>query len=263
MQVLQEHEVASKEAGIVRCSLGSEPSQWVACEVLKHSIRRRTERPVEFVESWSKSQGWHPLMAAAPKLKGGTGFNVWRWLTPQLFGHGKAIYLDADQVVLADIGELWDQLQAAKTIAVVTEAVGIFGPKKTPEPGKLQTSVMLMDCAKLRQAMHPCPIGACVAGTMAYRDLMQATWLPRKEVQTLAPGWNHFGIVNEQTKLIHYSHVSSQPYRRPDHPAAWVFGVELRQAVADGVISVKQLKEEADAGHIHAHWWRAQVATGG
>lgn len=247
----------------IRISLGSEPMQFVACEVLKHSILRRTERTVEFVESWNKSQGWHPLMASAPKLKGGTGFNVWRWLTPHLFGHGKAIYLDADQVCLADIGELWDSLQAAKTIACVTDAVGIFGGKKVPEPGKVQTSVMLIDCAKLRQAMQPCPINACSAGAMPYRDLMQATWLPRKEVQILAPEWNHFGIWTEATKLIHYSHVASQPYRNPEHPAGWVFGAELRQAVADGVLSVKQLQKEASAGHISEHWWKIQTATGG
>lgn len=248
----------------IRISLGSEPMQWVACEVLKHSIRRRTERPVEFVESWNKSAGWHPLMGTVPALKGGTGFNVWRWLTPDVFRHGKAIYLDADQVVLADIGELWDQLQQEKTVAVVTDAVGIFGGKKVPEPGKLQTSVMLMDCQLLRQRLREHdPIRKCGRGEMAYRDLMQATWLDRKEVQTLAPEWNHFGIWTDQTKLIHYSHVGSQPYRCPEHPAGWVFGAELRQAVSDGVLTVKQLKKEADAGNISEHWWKIQTATGG
>ncbi len=247
----------------IRISIGSENMQWVACEVLKHSIRRRTERPVEFVESWTKPDGWHPLMTLAPRLKGGTGFNVWRWLTPHVYGTGKAIYLDADQVVLADIGELWDQLQPDKTIAVVTDAVGIFGPKKKPEPGKLQTSVMLMDCGKLCAAMRANPIAICAVGVMAYRDLMQATWLDRKQVQSLEPGWNHFGVHNDSTKLLHFSHVASQPATHPEHPAAWVFGVELRQAVVDGVLSIKQLKQEADAGHIHPHWWQVQTATGG
>lgn len=248
---------------VIRISIGSEPMQWVACEVLKHSIQRRTERPVEFVESWNKSDGWHPLIVSAPKLKGGTAFNAWRWITPHLFGHGRALYLDADQVVLADIGELWDQLQPDKTIAVVTEAVGIFGPKKTPEPGKMQTSVMLTDCGKLRAAMHPCPIQRCATGDIAYRDLMQATWIDRKHVQSLDPGWNHFGIRNADTKLLHFSHVGSQPMKHPEHPAGWVFGVELRQAVADGVLTVKQLKKEAAAGNIHEHWWKTQTATGG
>ncbi len=154
-------------------------------------------------------------------------------------------------------------MQADKTIAVVTEAVGIFGPKKQPEPGKLQTSVMLMDCKKLCAAMQPCPILRCAVGTLAYRDLMQATWLDRNEVQSLDPEWNHFGIINDDTKLTHFSHVGSQPYRNLDHPAGWVFGVELRQAVADGVLSIEQLKQEAAAGHIHPHWWQVQTATGG
>lgn len=247
----------------IRVSIGTEPLQWVASEVLKHSIRRRTERRVEFTESWNKQTGWHPLIEKSPALRGGTQFNVWRWLTPALMGYGKAIYLDADQVVLADIGDLWDQLQASKTTACVTEAVGIFGGKKTPEPGKVQTSVMLMDCHKLRMAMQPCPIASCAAGRLEYRDLMQAAWLPRKEIQSLDPGWNHFGIHTPQTKLLHYSHVASQPYRKPDHPAAWVFGAELRQAVADGVLTVKQLQKEAAAGHIADHWWKIQTATGG
>lgn len=256
-------EATTNQTETIRISIGTEPLQWVACEVLKHSIRRRTERPVEFLESWNPSQGWHSALQSAPKLPGGTKFNSWRWLTPRVLGHGRAIYLDADQVVLADIGELRDQLQAAKTIAVVTDAVGIFGSKKSPEPGKLQTSVMLMDCHKLRMAMQPCPIESCAAGRMEYRDLMQATWLDRGDVQTLDPGWNHFGIVNDQTKLIHYSHVKSQPYRCPEHPAGWVFGAELRQAVADGVISVRQLQKEAAAGNISEHWWKIQTATGG
>lgn len=249
---------------VIRISIGTEPLQWVASEVLKHSIRRRTERPVEFIESWTKAAGWHPLMSTVQKLKGGTGFNVWRWLTPQLYPDGKAIYLDADQVVLADIGELWDQLQESKTIACVTDAIGIFGGKKVPEPGKVQTSVMLMDVGKLRSAMQQCdPIGQCSRGSMAYRDLMQAAWLDRRQVQVLDPAWNHFGIVNEETKLIHYSHVASQPQKHPEHPAGWVFGTELRQAVADNVITVKQLKKETAAGNIADHWWKVQSATGG
>ncbi len=247
----------------IRISIGSEPLQWVACEVLKHSIRRRTERPVEFVESWNKQTGWHPLIERSPPIKGGTQFNVWRWLTPKLYETGRALYLDADQIVLADIGELWDQLQAAKTIACVTDAVGIFGGKKVPEAGKIQTSVMLMDCAKLCQAMNRCPMGCCSRGEMAYRDLMQAVWLDRKQVQTLSPEWNHFGIWTEQTKLLHYSHVASQPYRNPEHPAGWVFGIELRQAVSDGVLTVKQLQKEAAAGNISEHWWKIQTASGG
>ena len=253
----------SSESDLIRISIGSEPMQWVACEVLKHSIRRRTERPIEFVETWTKAGGWHPLMSTVPSLKGGTGFNIWRWLTPQLYHDGKAIYLDADQIVLADIGELWDQLQAGNTIACVTDAVGIFGGKKVPEPGKRQTSVMLMDCQRLRMAMQSCPLAACAAGRMEYRDLMQAAWIDADAVQTLPPEWNHFGIWNEATKLIHFSHVASQPYRKPDHPAAWVFGTELRHAVADGVLTVKQLKREADAGNIDPHWWQIQTATGG
>jgi hypothetical protein len=246
-----DHSKPTLTAEPIRISIGTEPKQFVPSEVLKHSIRRRASRPVEFVESWSPVSGWHPATDGTPKIKNGTAFNTWRWITPSLWPDGRAIYLDADQVVLADIAELWDALPEGKAIACVCHAVGFFGDKQ-PEPGKPQTSVMVMDIPTLLNRMWPNPIEMVADGLLAYRDLMQAAWLDRSLIAELPPEWNHFGIKRADTKLLHYSHVKSQPYRNPTHPTAWVFADELKAAVADGVLTRKQLKKEIAEGHLAA-----------
>lgn len=231
----------------IRCSIGTEPSQLIPCEVLKSSILRRTSRPVEFTESFSPD-GWDSRMIY---LSHGTGFSGWRWAVPDVYDRtGKVIYLDADQVVLADIAELWESLPAGKAFAAVINAVGIFG-KKTPEPNHVQTSVMVMDCGH--------PVWATVRQiipAISYRNLMQATWLPRSDIHELPPEWNHFGIVTPETKLVHWSHVKSQPYRNPEHPTAHVFQRELFDAIDAGHIDRELLRDEVRKGHVAAVYWK-------
>lgn len=242
----------------IRIAIGSEPLQRIAADVLKHSILRRTERTVQFVESWT-IDGWHPILKEIPKLPRGTRFNTYRWCLPGLFGQGKAIYLDSDQIVLSDIGELWDSLPDGATIACVCNAVGVFG-KRQPEPGKPQTSVMVADVGRMAALMAKYarghndrgPVQDCAAGGLVYADLMQGAWIPRGQIAELHSYWNHFGICTDATKLIHFSHVASQPYRCPDHPFAGVFWGELRDAVERGSIGMQAVDEETERGHLHA-----------
>ena len=66
-----------------------------------------------------------------------TGFTNYRFAIPDFAGAaGKAIYNDVDQVYLADPAELFD-----------TE-IGEHGFLSLSPGGKIDTSVMLMDCAR-------------------------------------------------------------------------------------------------------------------
>ena len=237
---------------IIRVSIGTEPMQHIPCEVLKASILRRTNRPVEFSQSWDKANGWHPAMKELPRLKG-TKFSRWRWLVPALYANrGKAIYLDADQVVLSDIGELWDALRPGYAFAAVKNAQGIFG-KKQPEPGAIQSSVMVMDCERCDwTALKFC--NKVARGEMDYRDLMQAKWLQDADIQELDPAWNHFGIRNTGTKLLHWSHVASQPYRKAQHPTAPIFREELHEGIKAGLVNRGDVFEAIGQGHLCMTW---------
>jgi hypothetical protein len=240
----------------IRIAIGTDPQQRIACETLKSSIRRRTARPVEFFVSWCPQTGWHPLMQATPKLKKGTAFSKWRWLLPDLFPDGgRAIYLDADQVCLTDIAELFDWPLGDNTKALVKNAVGIFGKKRQPEPGKNQTSVMLLDFSHASVRWNPTVlINQVLSGIRSYPDLMQGDWFDPEKTLELPPEWNHFGIHTPDTKILHWSHVKSQPYRNPQHPTAWVFERELRAAVESGDISPALIRSEVSQRHIDPHW---------
>lgn len=236
----------------IRIAIGTDPVQRIACETLKSSIRRRTERIVNFYTSWCPATGWHPLMIQTPELKNGTAFNKWRWLVCDMFDAGRCIYLDADQVCLTDIGELWDYPLDGEIMAAVINAVGVFG-RKTPQPDKVQTSVMLLDYdGPLFHGAYE--VRRVAEGKDSYAYLMQAEWLDRDYIAELPPEWNHFGIHTEATKILHWSHVKSQPYRNPGHPTAWVFEQELRAAIEAGHISPELLRQEAAKGHVHGDW---------
>ena len=241
----------------IRVSIGSEPKCWLSAEVLKSSIVRRTAREVAFTESWTQRDGWHPLMRRKPGLKQGTGFSAWRWWVPELYGwEGRTIYLDSDIVLLADIAELWDSLQPGKWFAAVTnvDPYDWWGYPKTIRSAKkryankVQTSVMVMDCAACR---WDCPTEF---KRRAYPDLMQAEWIPRDHVQEIDRQWNRFGKLDDGTKLLHWSHVASQPQKRPDHPTGHVFRAELQAALEAGRLTARQVNAEIEKGYAHASY---------
>lgn len=268
----------------IRVSIGTQPDQWLAAAVLKSSIIRRTDRPVEFTESWDRTAGWHPVYRAAPSLNFGTAFSQWRWLVPLVYGHaGRAIYLDADQVVLADIAELFgwplttmgrtDRVDAAKFAAVIG-AEGNHGSKGPPEPTAVQTSVMVYDCARCDWDYAEL-VASVNAGTLAalpgkipdahfrdhkdprrvsYGHLMTATWVPDDEIARLDPAWNHLNLYEPgRTRLCHFTVTAEQCWRTGDtsKPERRLWQDELRASITAGHITVDEVQREVNQKHVH------------
>jgi hypothetical protein len=243
----------------IRISIGNEPKCWLCSEVLKSSIVRRTDRLITFSESWTLGKGWHRLVEERPRLKSGTKFSAWRWLVPEAYQcEGKAIYLDSDIVVLADIAELWDGLEPDVMFSCVTDVSGedLWGfPTTIEQTGKVyknkpQTSVMAMN---LDRCVWKCENEF---RRRKYATLMQARWIHPSQIQSLDPQWNRFGLCDAGTKLLHWSHVASQPQRRPDHPTADVFDAELTEAVREGHVRPEDIRREIKLGHVHKIWKR-------
>jgi hypothetical protein len=75
--------------------------------VLEWSIRKRASEPVDI--TWMKASNdprstWHGWLMR----NWATPFSAFRWSIPEHCGfEGRAIYLDIDMIVLADIAELW------------------------------------------------------------------------------------------------------------------------------------------------------------
>lgn len=186
----------------VGCASGGEDAE--SCAVLEYTLRRHASRPVDLVwmrlsrfpnEPWG---GWNTDGWATP-------FTGLRWSIPAVCSYaGRAIYMDSDMIVRADVAELWDQPIPPGVFALVRET-----------EGKLRTCVMLMDCAqghwlpdlaklKAMGGQH----GHATAHLKAHREL-----LARFEGQ-----WNCIdlkrcdGIDDPSVKIIHYSSMAHQPH---------------------------------------------------
>src|ERR1041384_3501278 len=86
----------------MRIFIGTEPKTKIAECVLHYSIAKHTKQPFTFTPMVG------PAWAQPRDLWKSTGFSFCRFMVPaHCKFKGRAIYLDADQVVLADIAELW------------------------------------------------------------------------------------------------------------------------------------------------------------
>jgi hypothetical protein len=266
----------------IHVAIGSEPDQRIPALVLEHSILKHASQPIEIHWSWDPhTREWNPMAAAYPRLAG-TNFSSWRWLAPRVVrgwaacqgdGEGsppprRAIYMDCDQVALADLAELRDALPDGKTIGVVTGAVGKFGDK-VPDPDARETSVMVFDPA-LATWDYDALARMVLDGTMlkwirehvpgareaksAYAALMQATWLPAEIVAQIDTAWNHMNHVDERTKIVHFTHVRSQPWKAPGHALATWWGDQLAACVVSGHVTVSDVEEAVSADHLDAYW---------
>src|SRR5438128_1544773 len=119
----------------LRVFVGTEPKQWLSAELLRYSIARRTSMTLDFQEL--------KFLPLKDSVKLFNGFYIHRFAVPELCGYqGRAIYLDANTIVLDDLLHLLHfDMKGAKALArPVLEGC--------PEAGRY-SSVMLMDTEKL------------------------------------------------------------------------------------------------------------------
>lgn len=240
----------------IRVFIGTEIKTRVAEKVLIHSIKSRTTRLVEFTPMIGP--GWeYPIDG----IKVGTGFSLRRWMIPAACGFkGYAIYLDADQIVLGDIAELWDTGRALMPSVDRDERVvacTFQRDKSYPNRDAPQTSVMVVNCelvdgcwqfdiSKILQWLKDNP------GPERYAHFMHAQDL---RVAALPTEWNHLNVYQEgKTKLLHYTSESSQPWYKPDHPLAYLWKKELSAALKAGAVTRADLEEALAMWGKKADW---------
>jgi lipopolysaccharide biosynthesis glycosyltransferase len=219
--------------------VGTEPKQWLSSEVLRYSITRRTKAALDFQEL-----KYLPIKLDLPMY---TGFSIYRYSIPELCGYkGKAIYLDADIVVTSDLLDLWNY---------PTDPHGVLARSMHPgEPlAGRYTSVMLMNCEKLKPWKLNDWVEQINKDSSLYAKTMQALpgGLGTTDFGDLPATFNHLDQFDETTKLIHYTHVPSQPWKVPGHPFARVFLDELKSAIEEDEIPLDAVQREIAYGHIY------------
>lgn len=246
----------------IRVCIGTEPKTEIARKVLEWSIRRHTAAEVDLE--------FHSLTTSTDSaaLQGATGFSVQRWSIPERFAYqGRAIYLDADQLVFGDIRELWlaDERHPDDRACAWCARRG----------ATWLTSVMLIDCARARDSW---PTLARIEELLAgpgkrrnYRHLMLGRYLKHPPAH-LDAAWNHLDVyVPGKTRLLHYTDLYKQPWRDPRHPHSELWGEALESAIADGAVGRDEVERACERFEVspngkflaglHPHWRRRARLT--
>jgi hypothetical protein len=162
--------------------IGYDHRQPISYNVLQYSIISTAKQPVEIT----------PLVL--PQLpinrQGLTPFTYSRFLVPYLCDYkGWALFLDADMLVVSDIGELFSLADESKAIMVVQN-----------EKRFEWASVMLFNCQRCQFLS--------VENIEKANDLHRLTWLDDDRIGTLPSEWNHlvgYDPERKDVKLIHYT----------------------------------------------------------
>lgn len=236
---------------VIRVYVGTDRSQLLAVPVLEHSIKRHTTADVEVIPMLDL-----PVPAPRDPRNGQrTGFSFSRFCIPKLAGYqGKAIYMDADMQVFKDIRELWElPFNGAKVL--IQEEVKhtdiTMTKDNAPAVRKKQCAVMLLDCGNLDWDIDKI-VQELDDGKYSYDQLMyDICVLPEREVGFGIPfEWNSLEYFDENTRLIHYTDMGTQPWVSTRNPNSQIWFSEIRNMLKDGSLSWDAIKKEIDLGYF-------------
>lgn len=196
----------------MRIFIGWDPRIPMAGEVLAYSLGKYTKNPdieIEFLELSRLKKTIGFTRAVDPLAS--TEFTYTRFLVPYLCGYqGKALFLDNDMLCLSDIQEIFDLDMTDYALRVVkheynpTATIKMDGKVQTTYPRKNWSSMMFMDCSKLRCWTKE----AVETQTGAWLHRFEA--VPDEQIGEIPKTWNVLDQLNPDTKLAHFT--SGGPY---------------------------------------------------
>ena len=232
----------------IRIFIGTDDTQVVPTAVLKHSILSRTRAEVEFRDLRNLETGLENLFY--------TGFSFYRWGIPSFCNfEGRAIYLDADIVVLCDIRELWDLNVAGHSHLARPRPRFRVRQLRLQRLGGAYASVMLIDCAHARNWNFRAWCERAADDRDFYKQVMWC--LPGSPTASgrgdLPKEYNDLDRHEPgRTKVIHYTALPDQPWKRTGHTHEQVFRRSLRETYQAGAVDLDTVKAEIGRGHIHS-----------
>lgn len=258
--------------------------QMLGARISAHSYKRSSRNPDSFDVRIMDIADFPRLTRQGQSILRGGHIREWdpddlqsftplRFAPPSLMNfEGKAVVTDPDCFAVGDVAELLGRDMGGKAIMAV------------PRPGHnrrndyIATSVMLLDCARLRHWDFDQELDDLFAHRFDYVDWIE---LKREQPETigfLEPEWNAFDRLTEDTKILHTTKRRTQPWktglpvdftlrergaldflrrlrrrRYEAHPdprqEAFVYSL-LAEMLDQGKLSKQELVEEMAANHI-------------
>ena len=137
-------------------------------------------------------------------------FSPLRRMVPQLMGFkGRAVVVDPDIFAVGDIYELLSMDMGGKAILCRHIVDGYKGSGKA----FYASSVMLLDCAKLKHWRWDDEIAAMFEGRLDYGPWIGLTTEDPATIGEIGEEWNSFDKLTAETKLLHTTERSTQPWK--------------------------------------------------
>jgi hypothetical protein len=194
-------------------------SQTIGARIAEYCLRKHSQHPERFDVRVITVEDYPQLLARQGQMylrKGAEvvvppddlqSFSPLRFLPPQLMGFaGRAIVIDPDVFALADINELLERPLDGKAICTryVTRPDG---------SGFWGTSVMLMDCAKLRHWRWDETMERLFRREFDYGDWVSLKLEDQSTILPLEEEWNSFDKLTSRTKMLHTTERLTQPWK--------------------------------------------------
>lgn len=189
-----------------------------------------------------------------PENRARVGFSFTRFAIPDLCGHqGRALYLDADMLVFGDVAELADLDFDGRSVlcSFQPEPPAAWADKASFRPGR-HVAVMLLDTGRL--PWKPDEIVAGLdEGRYTYDQLLhdQCLVVPGDIADTIPVEWNSLERYEVgKTRLLHYTVVSTQPWKNGHNPLGHLWMKAFAEAVQVGAVVPEDVEAAVAAGHI-------------
>ncbi|MBK8174118.1 MAG: hypothetical protein IPK66_02060 [Rhodospirillales bacterium] len=135
-------------------------------------------------------------------------FTPTRFLPPQLMGYeGRAVSIDPDVFAVADVWDLLTRDMHGK--AIMARPRSGYKEKK----GVMATSVMLLDCAKLRHWTVEEQFAELFARKRDYAKWIGLLYEPADTIGLLENEWNDLDKLSPATKMLHTTKRKTQPWK--------------------------------------------------
>ena len=189
--------------------------QLLGAKLSQYTLERYTKTESFSVEILNTDKGSEiDRLAGKSYLRGGkvhqfskTDLQSWtlvRFSPPELMNYqGRAVVIDPDVFsVAADVSDLFEIDMKGKAILA----------KPGKKEGLWASSVMLLDCGKLKHWSLKSIVDGMLAKVLDYRKLMDLE-LETEFVGPLGDEWNRYDCIDGQTKFLHTTDRITQPWR--------------------------------------------------
>jgi len=193
--------------------------QMLGAKISAYSYKRQSREPDSFDVRILTLDDYPRLKAQGQSiLRGGfvrdwdpddlQSFTPLRFAPPTLMGfEGQAVVTDPDCFGVGDIAELLTRDMAGMAICAVARS------GHNADPDYIATSVMLLDCARLKHWDFEPLLDRLFAPAFDYVPWMELKFEDRGTIGFLEPEWDSFDELHPATKILHTTKRRTQPWK--------------------------------------------------